>query len=594
MARNKNKEKKQGQKQHQQQNIREKAYDEFVDLIEADITQFVPLYSYILEELDTGEISYITKENFDAFIEKYKKRNEVFLYIDDYVKTWPDSLELAIKVQREDNPRILYESRLNYSTIADMSAALVKAYEEQEQIKNAGTSVGTNPSGTDVVSGADAGSTITPGPVVAPAPLPGAGISLSTTGTGLLGASKSKLLTLLHDRGRMGFREALITSADLTDNPRAVRNKRLKDGIRDKYNNYNVPVYGFTTSIPEMLPLENAYLFNHYEAVINYYAMMGTYVPSKVYVSRVTIPIMHDGGFYTEPQLFSDKNKYNVANSLSIPCVTDSMYLPDYTVIDINKIVKIQFLDRRYEFAKIIGVVNYPAVLQSSLTNQFSDLGLVFNGSLGVVGSVGAYGTLGPNAGCPERYNPKKGMNCGNSGFKYADFPLLQQVGVKEGSICTTDDRAKNAQIIVEEIQKQIPGNIRNLAVGAIINSIAESGLNSGIVNQDKAKPGATGLFQLYPSGEGAGFMRDRTGIIATRKKELGLSGGPKEDDKKNPVLNAAYTVSRFLEIPEIKNATSPSDAVDKIIRKYEIPYTGSCMDSAANGRIDTIKYFFN
>lgn len=568
--------------------MRKKAEDralrEFENLKHTKYIDLVPQYAYIIEETNNGDITYISKEEFDAFIEKYKKKNEIFLHIADYVDTLPNTLELAKKVQAADDPRVLLTSQLNYSTTDDLSIALVKAYEDQEKINSGDTDVGQ----TNADMGTSPG-----GPASAPV-LPGSGISLSTTGTGLLGASKSKLLALLHDRGKMGFREALITSADLTDNPRAVRNKRLKDGIRDKYNNYNVPVYGFTTSIPEMLPLESAYLFNHYEAVINYYAMMGTYVPSKVYVSRVTIPIMHDGGFYTEPQLFSDKNKYNVANSLSIPCVTDSMYLPDYTVIDINKIVKIQFLDRRYEFAKIIGVVNYPAVLQSSLGNQFSDLGLVFNGSLGVVGSVGAYGTLGANPACPERYNPNKGMSCGSSGFKYADYPLLQQVGVKEGSICTTNDRAKNATIIVEEIQKQIPGNLRNLAVGAIINSIAESGLNSGIVNQDKNKPGATGLFQLYPTGEGRGFMRDRTGIIATRKKELGLSGDPTEADKKNPVLNAAYTISRFLEIPEIKNSTSPSDAVDKIIRKYEIPYTGSCMDSAANGRIDSIKYYFN
>jgi hypothetical protein len=127
------------------------------------------------------------------------------------------------------------------------------------------------------------------------------------------------------------------------------------------------------------------------------------------------------------------------------------------------------------------------------------------------------------------------------------------------------------------------------------MNAIMESGLNASAVNNDPDAPGATGLFQLFPGrGEGVGFMNDRNGVVSQRKRELKLGSGITVEDQKNPFLNAAYTVSRFKEISGIANATSPQDATDKIIRLYEKPSSGDCLTSESNGRVDSLKFYFN
>jgi hypothetical protein len=383
--------------------------------------------------------------------------------------------------------------------------------------------------------------------------------------------------------------EPLLTSQDIVDNNLSVYNSNMRRNITSKYFNLQIPVYGFTVTEPKLISLKEAQTYGHYIPMYNYYALNGIQVPDKIYASNVRIPIMADGGFATTPEVFPTREKANAANMLNTLCFVDGLYLADYLVIPKDRLVKVLFTDKNYEHGRIIGMTEFPTVLAESIQKNYPNLQIPFQGLLGVVGS---YGTTGPHPNCPGPYRLIEGLGCGSSGFKYSDYPLLQLIGVKEGSICTTLDRAKNATIIAEEVQKQIPGNFRNIAVGAIINAIFESSLKSDSKNNTSS---AAGLFQLLPGrGEGVGFMKDSTGIIKTRKRELGLSETITQADQLNPRLNAAYTISRFKQIPGILNATSPQDATDKIIRLYEKPSSGDCLTSESNGRLDSIKYFFN
>lgn len=386
--------------------------------------------------------------------------------------------------------------------------------------------------------------------------------------------------------------EPYLNPEDIVDNHLSVFNANARRNISSKYFNLQIPVYGFTVGEPKLVSVKEAQIYGHYIPMYNYYALNGIQTPDKVYASNVRIPIMADGGFATAPELFSTIEKINMANHLNTLCFSDALYLADYLVVPKDRLVKVVFTDKNYEHGRIIGLTEFPTVLAESIQKNYPNLQIPFQGLLGAVGTMGFYGSTGPHPNCPDKYRLDKG-GCGGGGFTYAKYPLLKEIGMKEGSICG-GDRADNAVIIVQEVQKQIPGNVKNVAVGAIMNAIRESSLNAGIVNNDKDKPGATGLFQLYPTGEGANFMKDGTGIIAKRKQELGLSGKPTEQDKKNPTLNAAYTVSRFVQIPEIANASSPQEATEKILRLYEKPEKGDCLTSVANARVDNLKFYFN
>lgn len=390
--------------------------------------------------------------------------------------------------------------------------------------------------------------------------------------------------------------EPYTNTEDIVDNPLNLFNANMRRNINSKYFNLQIPVYGFTVGEPKLVTLKEAQLYGHYIPMYNYYALNGIQTPDKVYASNVRIPIMADGGFSTAPEVFSTRSKVKVANYINTLCFSDALYLADYLVVPKDRLVKVVFTDKNYEHGRIIGLTQFPTVLAESIQKNYPNLQIPFQGLLGTVGG-GAYGTTGPHPNCPETYQLNKGMACGSNGFKYSQFPLLQSIGVKEGTICVNEDRAKNAELIVQEINNEIGGgNTRNIAIGAIMNAIMESGLVASKKNKDKAKPGATGIFQLYPTGEGAGFMRDTTGVLKPRKRQLGLPNPDTitETDKEDARLNIAYTVSRFKQIQGILTATSPQDATDKIIRLYEKPYSGDCLTSEANSRIDSLQFYFN
>lgn len=380
--------------------------------------------------------------------------------------------------------------------------------------------------------------------------------------------------------------EPSLTAEDLTDNPLNIYNSNMRRNITSKYYNLQIPVYGFTVSEPKLLSLEECNTYSHYLPMYNYFALNGIQVPDKVYASNVRIPIMSDGGFATAPEVFDKKEKIQAANFINPLCFADGLYLADYTVIPKDRLVKVVFTDKNYQHGRIIGVGEYPNLLAESIQKYYPNLQIPFQGLLG---TVGQYGMTGPDPNCnePGRYRLSKG-GCGGGGFTYSQYPILAQIRMKERSVCA--DKAKWAALIAEEAQKQIDGlNWVAIAQGAIMNAIFESGLKPEAKNPDG---GAAGLFQLLPGkGEGAGFSRDSTGILATRRREN--ANLPSNNDPANPYLNAAFTISRFKQIPEILAATDAVSATRAIIVKFEKPAVGACLNSEANGRTDSIKEYF-
>lgn len=200
--------------------------------------------------------------------------------------------------------------------------------------------------------------------------------------------NKQKQLELLFPEYN-SITEPLVTAADLTMNPILATAAYIKNRIKQGLHNINVPVYGFTVEDPKMVKLEELYLYNHYMPNLNYAALNGIAAPDRIYASRVRVPILHDGGFMTNPEILKTPGKINTAISNHPICFVDGAYLSDLTVVPKDRLVKVKFMDKAYKVGRIIGVSEFNTVLADSIKDKFAQTGIPFQGLLGMFGGAG-------------------------------------------------------------------------------------------------------------------------------------------------------------------------------------------------------------